>query len=47
MCIRDRPCPNIDADHSDYLSLLIKLREIPGVKKVFVRSGIRLSLIHI
>ena len=35
------PCPNIDADHSDYLALLRKLRQIPGVKKVFVRSGIR------
>ena len=35
------PCPNIDADHADYLALLRKLRNIPGVKKVFVRSGIR------
>ncbi len=34
-------CQNIDADHSDYLALLRKLRQIPGVKKVFVRSGIR------
>ena len=40
-CLAPTPCPNIDADHSDYLSLLIKLRKIPGVKKVFVRSGIR------
>ena len=35
------PCPNLDADHSDYLALLRKLRAIPGVKKVFIRSGIR------
>ena len=40
-CLAPTPCPNIDADHSDYLALLRKLRKIPGVKKVFVRSGIR------
>ena len=40
-CLAPTPCPNLDADHSDYLSLLRKLRAIPGVKKVFVRSGIR------
>lgn len=40
-CLAPTPCPNIDADHSDYLALLRKLRAIPGVKKVFVRSGIR------
>ena len=40
-CLAPTPCPNIDADHSDYLALLRKLRNIPGVKKVFVRSGIR------
>jgi len=40
-CLAPYPCPNLDADHSDYLALLRKLREIPGVKKVFVRSGIR------
>ena len=40
-CLAPTPCKNIDADHSDYLSLLRKLRAIPGVKKVFVRSGIR------
>ena len=32
---------NIDADHSDYIALLRKLRALPGVKKVFIRSGIR------
>ena len=40
-CLAPTPCKNIDADHSDYLALLRKLRAIPGVKKVFVRSGIR------
>lgn len=40
-CLYPTPCPSIDADESDYLSLLTKLRELKGVKKVFVRSGIR------
>lgn len=40
-CLAPTPCPNLDADHSDYLKLLRKLRAIPGIKKVFVRSGIR------
>lgn len=40
-CLAPTPCPNHDADHSDYLALLRKLRAIPGIKKVFVRSGIR------
>ena len=40
-CLYPTPCPNLDTDHSDYLSLLNKLREIKGVKKVFIRSGIR------
>ena len=40
-CLWPKPCPNLDADHSDYVSLLKKLRDIPGVKKVFIRSGIR------
>lgn len=40
-CLFPAPCPNIDADHSAYIKLLAKLREIPGVKKVFIRSGIR------
>lgn len=40
-CLAPKPCPNLDADHSDYLKLLRKLREIPGVKKIFIRSGIR------
>ena len=40
-CLYPTPCKNMKADHSDYIALLRKLRKIPGVKKVFVRSGIR------
>ena len=40
-CLAPEPCKNLDADHSDYLNLLRRLREIPGVKRVFIRSGIR------
>ncbi len=40
-CLFPAPCKNLDADHSDYVSLLKKLRNVPGVKKVFIRSGIR------
>ena len=40
-CLYPRPCKNMKVDHSDYISLLRKLRGLPGVKKVFVRSGIR------
>lgn len=40
-CLFPAPCPNLQADHSDYLALLRKLRALPGVKKVFIRSGIR------
>ena len=40
-CLFPEPCKNIRADHSDYISLLRKLRAIPKVKKVFIRSGIR------
>lgn len=40
-CLCPKPCPNLEVDHSDYLSLLRKIRALSGVKKVFVRSGIR------
>lgn len=40
-CLWPKPCPNLEVDHSDYLALLRKIRALPGVKKVFVRSGIR------
>jgi len=40
-CLFPEPCKNLVVEHKDYLSLLRRLREIPGVKKVFVRSGVR------
>ena len=40
-CLFPSPCKNLDADHRDYVSLLRKLRDVPKVKKVFIRSGIR------
>ena len=40
-CLAPSLCPAVKVDHSDYLSLLRKLRELPKVKKVFIRSGIR------
>ncbi|TGY96936.1 YgiQ family radical SAM protein [Petralouisia muris] len=40
-CLFPNPCKNLKADHRDYLSLLRKLRSLPGIKKVFIRSGIR------
>ena len=40
-CLAPEPCPNLDADHTDYMMLLRRLRDIPKVKKVFIRSGIR------
>ncbi|MCQ2518622.1 MAG: YgiQ family radical SAM protein [Lachnospiraceae bacterium] len=44
-CLYPGPCKNLEADHSDYVELLRKLRAIPGVKKVFVRSGIRFDYV--
>ena len=40
-CLAPTPCPNLMVDHSDYLELLRKVRSLPKVKKVFVRSGLR------
>ncbi len=40
-CLFPTPCKNLTVDHKDYLTLLRKLRGLPGVKKVFIRSGIR------
>lgn len=40
-CMGTKPCPNVHADHRDFVELLRKLRSLPGVKKVFIRSGIR------
>lgn len=44
-CLFPKPCNNIIADHSDYINLLRKLRNLTGVKKVFVRSGIRFDYV--
>lgn len=40
-CIGFKPCKNLEVSHTDYVELLEKLRQIPKVKKVFVRSGVR------
>ena len=40
-CLFPKPCKNLDASHREYVDILRALREIPGVKKVFVRSGVR------
>ena len=44
-CLFPAPCKNMKADHKDYISLLRKLRSLPKVKKVFVRSGIRFDYV--
>ncbi|MBN2658095.1 MAG: YgiQ family radical SAM protein [Spirochaetales bacterium] len=40
-CLSPVPCPAIEVDHGDYLELLRELRALDGIKKVFIRSGIR------
>ena len=44
-CLFPEPCKNLTADHKDYVSLLRKLRDLPKVKKVFVRSGVRFDYV--
>ncbi len=44
-CLFPKPCKNLDVDHKEFMSLLRKLRELPKVKKVFVRSGLRYDYI--
>lgn len=44
-CLFPKPCKNLRADHGDYIKLLRKLRKIDGVKKVFIRSGIRFDYV--
>ena len=44
-CLFPEPCRNLRADHKDYIRLLKRLREIPKVKKVFIRSGIRFDYV--
>lgn len=45
-CLFPKPCKNLEVDHEDYLELLRKLRNIAGVKKVFIRSGIRFDYVN-
>ena len=40
-CLAPKPCPNLTVDHTEYLDILRSVRELPNVKKVFIRSGIR------
>ncbi len=40
-CLGTNPCKNLEVSHTDYVELLQKLRNLPKVKKVFIRSGIR------
>jgi len=44
-CLFPKPCKNLYADHKDYIKLLRELRKIDGVKKVFIRSGIRFDYV--
>jgi uncharacterized radical SAM protein YgiQ len=44
-CLFPKPCANLKVDHKDYLDLLRKLRKLPDVKKVFIRSGLRYDYI--
>ena len=44
-CLFPSPCKNLKAGHRDYLELLRKLRALPGVKRVFIRSGIRFDYV--
>ena len=45
-CLYPSPCPKLKADHSEYMETLSALRKIPGIKKVFIRSGIRFDYIQ-
>ncbi len=40
-CLYPSPCPNMEVDHTEYIDILRAVRAVPGVKKVFVRSGVR------
>ena len=44
-CLYPKPCQNLEVDHKDYIELLRKLRKMPKVKKVFVRSGFRFDYV--
>ena len=40
-CLHPAPCPNLKSDHREYIDTLRAIRKVPGIKKVFVRSGVR------
>ena len=42
-CLFPKPCKNLTVDHKDYIKLMREIRELPGIKKVFIRSGIRVD----
>ena len=44
-CLGDRPCPSLHIDHSRQIGLLNRIRNVPGVRKVFISSGIRYDMI--
>ena len=44
-CLAPKPCPNLIADHSEYIELLKQVEKLPKVKKVFIRSGIRFDYV--
>ena len=44
-CLFPKPCGNLTVDHTDYVALLRKLRKLSGVKKVFIRSGVRFDYV--
>jgi len=46
-CLFPKPCKNLKVDHQDYVSLLRKLRNIQGIKKVFIRSGVRFDYVNL
>ena len=44
-CLFPTPCPNMEVSHKEFLQTLRKMRRIPGIKKVFIRSGLRFDYI--
>jgi len=44
-CLWPKPCPNLRVDHKDYIALLRAIEAVPGVKRVFIRSGIRFDYV--
>ena len=44
-CLSPTPCKNLHVDHTDYLTLLRRLRSLPKVKRVFIRSGVRFDYV--